>query len=731
MLSKMDRVWAKQLLADAAHGGGESLLAHVKDFLEDEEVVAFLRRFRPTYIRKLRFQAPATGNPPEPKGTTIRLHLPPLPGETQLRASYEIALEGFLDHLEEKGYPVLLRREGWVEVYQPQGKDLRASLEEEWQNYLEKAFSPEGLSRSLLPLLNSVKLAKGQGGFGVPKVPVPTLGARDFLASWYLANLITVKERLAKRQVEIQQLESKLQALEEKLNTVPEGRGRPDIERAKKRLDELKRSQEQELQKYNKKLKELKVKKRVSLLPRGEGVDVMKLLDLLDPKNGSSLKSVKRLGPYLQRFSQTARQQLDTKRADIFFNIYEEVLCLLKLKKPEVRVPPLVSLSPVPFSTRPPGDRVSACYGCGRPLEKDGYNATKLVFSAPSQRLQSGSRQEEPKVCPTCAALSLLSPLKPGQGSILVQIGDYESREAARHFARLVATGTLHVAAGRYILLNSPRAQGEPLAQALGRLVYAVYALSRQVNPTILGRFPIYLIEGSQMIPLSKTALWLAHVLQAVFRPEAVEGGKVNRDLGEALQYALADRPWHALYVLARRYQEKDPYELQKGLEIYAVFLAEGHMQRPGNGSNLAERFKDVAGFIGILYAWASRVNNKVQGSDQKKRRALSKLLDNLNRPSDFLYTASYEVDETTARLYEGKASFFYGQAKRLLEASSVLVHEYEDENGKYLEIPQDALYRVYAHLAERYPDWDAFTYEVKLGLAARFPQYIRMVKEE
>lgn len=174
----MDQVRAKQLVVDAYYGKDESLLAHVKHLLEDEEFLAFLRRFQPIYIRKARLQTTPKGSPSDPKGERIRLHLPPMPGEAQLRAAYEIAIEGFLDHLEGKGYPVLVRGEGWVEVYQPQARDLSARLKEEWQDYLNKAFGFEGLSRSLLPLLNSVKLAPQ--GFSIAKVPVASPGVRDF-----------------------------------------------------------------------------------------------------------------------------------------------------------------------------------------------------------------------------------------------------------------------------------------------------------------------------------------------------------------------------------------------------------------------------------------------------------------------------------------------------------------------------------------------------------------------
>ncbi len=214
-----------------------------------------------------------------------------------------------------------------------------------------------------------------------------------------------------------------------------------------------------------------------------------------------------------------AKGQLNTPAGDKFTKILEELLRLLSLSSPDVEVPPPVSETPFTLDLREPGDKADVCYGCGRPLDKGKLKASKLVFARPSQRLQSGSVQEEPWVCPSCAALALLSPIKPGEGSVLVRVGSYGAPEAAKHFARLLVTGTLHVAAGRYLLLNSPQVGGKPLAQALGRVVYALQALGQEANPKVLERFPFYLVEGAQEIPLPPRALWLSHVLQRAFAP--------------------------------------------------------------------------------------------------------------------------------------------------------------------------------------------------------------------
>ncbi len=221
--------------------------------LADPEFGAFLERIEPRLIRYLRV-APGDSQALSPKGKDLLLYLHPLPGERQMRAAYEVALEGFLDHLEAQGYPVVERGTGWVKVYvSPKAPPL--DLEGSWKAYIEAAFSLEGLSARLLPLLNSVRLA-GQG-ISAPKVPVPTLEARDFLAAWYLANLLSVKERLAWRDQEIRRLE-------EEVSRLPEGAERS---RKLRELEKQRRKQEKELGKYGEALRKKWKKNR----PRGEG----------------------------------------------------------------------------------------------------------------------------------------------------------------------------------------------------------------------------------------------------------------------------------------------------------------------------------------------------------------------------------------------------------------------------------------------------------------------------
>ncbi|MGC8876499.1 hypothetical protein [Thermus sp.] len=751
---------AKRFAADVRFGQAprEALLAY-QEALADPEFAAFLERVDPRLLRYLRMGTAGSEVPPDPEGKDLLLYLAPLPGERQLRAAYEVALEGFLEYLEAQGYPIVERGTGWVKVYvSPKAPPL--DLERAWKAYIEQAFSLEGLSARLLPLLNSVRLA-GRG-ISAPKVPLPTLGARDFLAAWYLANLLSVKERLAWRDQEISRLEEVSRLLEgsektKKLRELEKRRQDQEKERRKyggelqEKWEKLLQEEERKAanrRKLEERLQRAKPKDKPRLenelqaleppLPEWalKGLeqakdDLGQLWVWLDPESPKAPEAIQRLKPYLGRFGPLARGQLNTAVGNKFTKILEEFLRLLSLSSPDAEVPPLVSQTPFALPSRQPGDKADVCYGCGRPLGKGKHKASKLVFASPSQRLQSGSGQEEPWVCPSCAALALLSPIKPGEGSVLVRVGDYGAPEAAKHFARLLVTGTLHVAAGRYLLLNSPQVGGKSLAQALGRVVYALQALGQEVNPRVLERFPFYLVEGAQEIPLPPRALWLSYVLQKAFDSRPIEGNEPNRSLGEALRYALSDLPWHALYTLARRYGwVDDRFSLEDGLAQYASLLEKGVGMK--ENTDLSQRFRDVAGLTGLLSAWVGYVESQVGRNAPEAKGAVRKLLDNLERPGDFLYVAAYYLNSTQARLYEASGTFFYQEAKRLLQEAGARVQEAEEDSGRFLTVSQDDLHRVYTHLAAHYPGkaWEGFIYEVRLSLASRFPQYIRMEKE-
>jgi hypothetical protein len=143
--------------------------------------------------------------------------------------------------------------------------------------------------------------------------------------------------------------------------------------------------------------------------------------------------------------------------------------------------------------------------------------------------------------------------------------------------------------------------------------------------------------------------------------------------------------------------------------------------------TDLARRFRDVAGLTGLLTAWVRYVESQVGPNTKRAQGTVLRLLGKLERPEDFFRAAPHIPEGAQARLREGDGPFFYGEAKRLLQEAGAAVREGEDGRGRFLAVSREDLERVYAHLAERYPGkaWRGFVHEARLSVAARFPQYL------
>jgi len=734
-LSSVDLALAKQVAADVRAGlAPREALLDFRELVIHPDFKAYLERLDPGLLRFLNLARKGlVSSPPSchtPKGECYTLSLPPLPGEAQLRVAYEVALEAFLEHLESQGLSVLERGEGVVVLYSPGAFDLEGM----WRRFLDQYLGLEGLFASLGLLLESSRLASR--GFSAPKVPLATEGMRLFLAGWYLASLEAVKERLGPQRALLKyggKLRKGLEALLREQEKV-----KADRAKLERRIEKAKPKDRAKLEGQLANLKPplgpgLEALVREALRKPGDVEPFGLLARILETHPlGGTLRSV------ANRFGATSKRQLATEKGDIFVRVYVEFLRLLDAS-PGVHLPPLLRLrlGPLALGFRAPGDKAEACYGCGQPME-EGYKVSKLIFASPSQRLQSGYNQEEPEVCATCAVVGLASPLKVGEGNVLVRVRAPRTRlEEAKAFARMVALGSLNVAAGHYIQLYSPAVQSGnkrvPLAQAVGRLVYALAYIGREVNPDVLRRLTLEVLEGGQSIPLPAPALWLSHLYQRGFDSDLWERGEANRDFAEALRYALAGLPWHGEYVLARRYgRVADPVFLEAGRREYAALLAEG-----GEGmGKLAERFRDVAGLTGLLYAWAHYIKQEAPKKGLDPRREITKFLENLESPYFASYIASHTLSATQASLYRNpQQQFLYEEALRLLQEAGVPSRE---EEGR-LVVSQDDLWKTYAYLAEKYGNgdggvagksWKDFIYEVRLALASRFPEYIRAERE-
>jgi hypothetical protein len=518
-LSSVDMALAKQVAADVRAGlAPREALLDFRELVIHPDFKAYLERLDPRLLRFLSLARKGlVSSPPSshtPKGECYTLFLPPLPGEAQLRVAYEVALAGFLEQFELNGCAVLERGKTLVRVYDPEGlsrAEFEKKLQRMWEDYLSQALSSEALLSNLGALIVSVKrlglsLSDSQRS---GKRSGRRSGSGISLPDVPVPNEGTAFFLLA-------------WCFEEGLVSESD-------------LDQLSRQEK--------------------ALVKG-------LAERLRLAAGSSRFLLGR--NYAASIRRKAKELVDrvTKR-----NFDPWPRCVLSTD--------VSSLFP-----RKAGDaRGEICYGCGYVLPRSGrsqraYTVSKIIFSKPTTRRQSDYDGTENKasVCDLCATLSLLSPLKRFPGSVLIRLGGALAEEEAKAFVRMVTLGSLNVAAGHYIQLHSPTVRSGdervPLAQAVGRLVYALAYIGREVNPNVLLRLTVEVLEDGRSIPLPAPALWLSHLYQLGFRAELIETGeeRANRDLAEALRYALAGLPWHGEYVLVRRYgRVEDPVFLEAG----------------------------------------------------------------------------------------------------------------------------------------------------------------------
>ena len=77
--------------------------------------------------------------------------------------------------------------------------------------------------------------------------------------------------------------------------------------------------------------------------------------------------------------------------------------------------------------------------------------------------------------------------------------------------------------------------------------------------------------------------------------------------------------------------------------------------------------YRDVAGMTGLLYAFCSYVQSKFSGNEQ--RIEVRKLIERLNDPYNFNYTAAGNTEQETATIFRQEDMYFsYDQAKRILD---------------------------------------------------------------
>ncbi len=640
-------------------------------------------------------------------GSLLTLYKPPLPEEWQARIAYESFLDRFVVYIQSQEQILLLTDNDYSQrFFCWYDLDISSS----WSEFVQNAFSAQELSRTFVALLNSVKLAES-GGFSVLAIPIVSQAQAKLLAGFYLASM-----------------KARIRGLKRLEQQVAEAKAKNNTEKAAK----LEKDLNDQRARYQ---------------------------DSIDAMNDLRQKYEKSFGEvlaYARLYTPIASGQLKVTGAVVKKYVSETERLLTLAPEDYYRLPSL--LSPTAgglLAGRNAGDNpAEACYVCGRIVEDDGFETNKIILPSPSQTLQSKSSQESPLVCGTCAALAITSPIKIANQSLVIRLLDRETRNyLLEDQLRMFILGELNVHAGRYVMLTCTEKIGkDSLMKEFSKEPYALWKVATLFPADVFHSHLVEaIIEGAQVVLPARHLAWLSalmDVFSAVKTPYQLENDKSKlMAVKKSIRYIQHEEVIFAIYELTKAFMSErqggfSPVEASRLEDLRALhvwWLENNPLEeterssRMGDLMNKARLFRDVAGMTGLLYAFATLVRSKANPGQAE--REVEKLLEKVDEPNHFIYDAAGGLQGTAAKIWREPATYFiYDQSKSLLEEIGAEVRE-SNENGKpSLQVFFDDIVNAYTYLFEqRYQtekDQREFTYQIKLSLYARFPEYLGKKKE-
>jgi hypothetical protein len=662
-------------------------------------------------------------------GTDEWLFQQAFPQESQVQIAYDTFCARFLAWLERHSQIIVLESGGATLLFQPDGVVL-LDLADAWQRFLTFAFSTSELQRTFVLLLNSIRLS--ERGVSVPDIPFVTMDQVDLLIAFFTATLQAITRRLNQMKYERQTLLRIAHGANSRELT-------PKEKTTQKNLDE-----------------------RLALQHERYDPALTRLEHILTQLQHDDQARAERIRTLARSYTTRATWQLKMTR-DVMNKTVARIEELLVLSPKQLFCPPALLLREVPMDEmRAPSDFTNeVCYTCGNripsPLKKGKrvmYTANKLILPAPSQTLQSRLGQVEPFVCATCALLALASPIKMIQNGLVITLREWHGQQPARylyeHQLRMLTTGELNIAAGRYLMIpcTEQAPDTKPLIQRLGGKEYALLKVSSLFPVDVLIRFQVEAFFGTDPVVLKQRHLLILRFFVEAFAIQlAAFRDKTSRPryaaLADAVRSVEHDHVVFALYQLVVGFQQQGTFStvqrtlLEDGLVAYKEQLVmDGEVQ-------LEQRFRDIAGLTGVLYAFVSLAKSKLSPASSggnetlaidstQRDRELKKLLEEVDNPNHFTYEAASTILGQTAQLWRSQQSYFiYDEAKRLLqEVALVEISERETRSEKgelVLKLCYDDICKLYAALYEKRYLTEAarraFTYELKLSLYSRFPE--------
>lgn len=644
-------------------------------------------------------------------GTVERLFKRIQPHEAQSSIAYDVFYQRLYEFLASDYQIIILHdSDNAVELFVPTGQIFDWSVI--WEAAIKKLFGLENLRKSFVALVNSLKLTNR--GFSALDIPILNAEQAQVLAAFNLTNLLSLQTGDKRREQEIKKINQEMEA------TVDP-----------KKLEQL--------QKNRHKVEE-ELATRCSRYGRlyEEWDDILVELPEWAQQVNHLAKS---------EFSPTAGTQIAKVGAKIGKAV--EQIKVLSIQTKFYQLPSLLEpVSMLPFVRNAGDSNNKICYGCGSAIPKGApaFQANSFIFASPSQRLQSGGSQTQPNICGICAALSFTSPIKLGEGRLVLRL---HRRERKHEYMlddqlRMLALGDFNIVAGRYALLQANETIGnKAIIDQLGGVQYAIYKIATLFLPEVFEVYEPEIIIGEAKVAIkSRHVAWMQRLNQSFNLQRRWEDKGQFAAFGRAIRHLQHDDVLFAIYeLLAGGLHGKGSLDRIRAIQLETVRSEQVRWLEMDNQAKKAEFYRDVAGMTGLLYAFCAFTLStlKTKGeSDKKIRTEVRKLIERTNDPYQFDYTAADNTKAEFATLYRSQDMHFsYDEMKRLLDWLGIDVTQREtvDEKGQaQIKLNFDDVVKAYTQLFEakysKSKEQREFLYALKLSLHARFPELMERKEE-
>lgn len=647
------------------------------------------------------------------------------PYEAQSRVAYDVFFQTMFATLARQHCITVLSDNDYaVELFVPVQYD--GDFDELWDVLVADLYSEENLRQTFVALMKSVRLTNR--GFSAIDMPILTEEQALVLAGFDLVNLRSLMNGDNGRRRKIVVFARKL--AESELNE-------KDRQSLQKQLGDLEKELQTRVDRYS------PMYAQWGLLQKEtpEWADAV-------------LKAEKH---YRTGAEQPLAGQQIAKAGAKIGKAVKQIADLQQLVAEEqyAKLEPLLSPQPISSPVLPGGDgNTKVCYGCGRAIPKGApaYQANTFIFAAPSQRLQSGGSQKQPNVCQSCAAVAFVSPIKLGEGRLVLRLRHSSDGDSHSYMAddqlKMFALGDLNIVAGRYAMLQTTETiSNKLLIDKLGGVQYALYKIaSIFTSTTVFQEYTPEVIIGETSVLLpQRHVIWMQQLV-TIFRLNRKWNDKSQfNSFGRAIRHIQQDKLVFAVYELFRAGMIAGN-RLNSIQSIQLENLYKSHWEELVKvNSGKAQFYRDVAAMTGLHYAFCGYIYSKTHGNEQ--RIEVRKAIERTDDPFQFNYTEAGNTGSKSALLrYQADNYFVYEQTGALLTELGINLVERRtfapDLRDKLKLAPQaeatqiyiDDVINAHTYLTEgRYSTPKAqreFFYALKLSLHARFPELMERKKE-